>query len=123
MGLSEVNPPCSSIVLRAVLRRNELDEDTGLIKPTAFIQRPNETDGISVTIASSECSALQLARSFKKCYGVVSLHVGYIRDIGLDVRLSPPPESHALIVGFPANDAARTEYLAGLLANSARRQL
>ncbi|MHC5730776.1 MAG: hypothetical protein ACYTXY_43060, partial [Nostoc sp.] len=53
---------------------------------------------------------------FRKCYGIASLEVGRIREIGLDVEQDLV--NHANIVGLPdrEDNLALAERLAGLLA-------
>jgi len=103
----------SAIVYRALLRRQWIDE-ANLVVFSAYLLRPNDR-GLSVTIASV-CSPEQCAAKFTNCYGVASLQVGQIRELGLDaVRDSA---SHAQIVGLPhvKDDRNRAERLADLLA-------
>ncbi|MEG3957270.1 hypothetical protein [Microcoleus sp. herbarium2] len=68
-----------------------------------------------MTIASV-CSPEQCAAKFNNCYGVASLQVGQIRELGLDAV--PDSASHAQIVGLPQvkDDRNRAERLADLLA-------
>ncbi|NJL11152.1 MAG: hypothetical protein HC908_16050 [Calothrix sp. SM1_7_51] len=105
------------VVYRALLRKQWIDEDTGRVKADAYFLRALEP-GLSVNIASV-CSPEQCARLFRKCYGVASLEVGRIREIGLDVEQDSP--NHANIVGLPhrEDDLAEAERLAGLLAKRA----
>jgi hypothetical protein len=112
--------PCEAIVYRALLRKQWIDEDTGRVKADAYFLRPNEP-GLSVNLASV-CSPEQCAAKFRKCYGVASLHVGRVRDLGLEVEQDSP--DHANITGLPyrAEDPARAERLAGLLAKRSRLQ-
>ena len=55
-----------------------------------------------------------------KCHGVVSLHVGRVRDLQLDIVVDESP--HANIAGLPRQEDDRTkvERLASLLAQQAR---
>ncbi len=103
----------SAIVYRALLRRQWIDE-ANLVVSSAYLLRANEP-GLSVTIASV-CSPEQCAAKFNPCYGVASLQVGQIRELGLDAV--PDSESHAQIVGLPhvKDDRNRAERLADLLA-------
>lgn len=120
---SEFEPlSCSAIVYRALLRKQWIDEDTGRVKADAyFLRKSRNEQGLSVRIASV-CSPEQCAASFKNCYGVASLHVGRVRDLGLDVV--PDSPSHANIIGLPyrEDDPALAERLAGLLARQSRLQ-
>ncbi|MEG3899458.1 MULTISPECIES: hypothetical protein [unclassified Microcoleus] len=105
--------PDSAIVYRALLRRQWIDE-ANLVVSSAYLLRANEP-GLSVTIASV-CSPEQCAAKFNNCFGVASLQVGQIRELGLDAV--PDSASHALIVGLPQvkDDRNRAERLADLLA-------
>ena len=105
--------PDSAIVYRALLRRQWIDE-ANLVVFSAYLLRPNDR-GLSVTIASV-CSPEQFAAQFKNCYGVASLQVGQIRELGLDAV--PDSASHAQIVGLPQvkDDRDKAERLADLLA-------
>ena len=105
--------PDSAIVYRALLRRQWIDE-ANLVVSSAYLLRANEP-GLSVTIASV-CSPEQCAAKFNNCYGVASLQVGQIRELGLDAV--PDSASHAQIVGLPQvkDDRNRAERLADLLA-------
>jgi len=105
--------PNSAIVYRALLRRQWIDE-ANLVEFSAYLLRANEP-GLSVTIASV-CSPEQCAAKFNNCFGVASLQVGQIRELGLDAV--PDSASHALIVGLPQvkDDRNKAERLADLLA-------
>lgn len=109
---------CSTIVYRAMARKNWVDATTQSILPAAFMRRlpPADEDGLSVDIHSARSCSLAL----NKCHGVASLHVGRVRNLGLDVVVDEPP--HANITGLPSttDDAARTERLASQLARQAR---
>ncbi len=106
---------CEKIVFRA-LRKSWVNPGTGFVAATAFMLResPKDDDGLSVGTISAEQSVTVLSTHA----GCASLHVGKIRDIGLDVV--PDEESHANITGIPRNDVARAEFLAGQLAKMAR---
>jgi hypothetical protein len=121
-GLVEL--PCSCLVYRAILRKTWIDEDTGHLKSAAFIRRPGpggDVGGLSVGIAATY-PLNGFISSFKKCYAVVSLHVGRVRNIGLDVK--PDSYTHANIIGLPyaGDDPAEAERFAGLLAKQSRFQ-
>jgi hypothetical protein len=102
------------IVYRAILRKQWINEDTGKVKADAYFLRTGEY-GLSVNIASV-CSPKQCAELFRKCYGIASLEVGRVRELGLDVEQDSP--NHANIMGLPyqEDDLAEAERLAGLLA-------
>ncbi len=83
-------PPlgCSAIVYRALLRSSLIDKTTGRISAGAFMRRAKDVDGLSVYV-SANYSKRQIVLDFDPCHGIVSLHVGRIRDIGLDVQCPP----------------------------------
>lgn len=114
---------CSDIIHRCLRNSHLVHEETGLVKAAAFLRRRDEDgrlteSGLSVDRASLR-SSKAFAESFRKSHGVVSLHVGRIRDIGLDVVAAPPPPSNAEIIRLP-DEPAEEERLAGLLAKQAR---
>src|SRR5438445_149374 len=111
--------PCSTIVYRAMLRRQWIEKRTNRITSAAFIKRPRERGGddagLSVGIAN-RCTLEAFRCGFTACYGVTTLHVGRIRDIDeLDVEQDEP--AHANITGLPYKEdhEAEAERLAGLL--------
>lgn len=107
---------CEKIVFRAMSRKQWIDPISGRVLSVAFILRPppKDDDGLSVDIASPKSCASALS----KCHGVASIHVGKVRDLGLDVVVDDEP--HANIKGIPRDDVAKAEYLAGQLAKQAR---
>jgi hypothetical protein len=109
---------CDHIVFRALLKRGWIDVVTNTVLPGAFFRRPSpkDPDGLSVdTYSPQNCVA-----GFSTTFGVASLHVGRVRDLGLDVV--PDEETHANVIGLPyaADDAAKAEFLASQLAKQAR---
>lgn len=116
--------PCGQIVYRGLRSNKWIDPDTRQVTSAAFVRRPTDIDGLSVALTVEACIA-----SLNKSYGTPSLHVGRIRDIGLDVK---PDEdlgalNHGNIIGVPYRnedprhpDTMRAEYLAGQLAKQAR---
>lgn len=110
--------PCSTIVYRTITRASDFDKDQGRALANAFHRRQRDLDGVSVDygLPPSECG-LQLAGR----RAVVSLHVGRVRNIGLDVVPNHVP-NHANIVGMPfrEHDSDRAEKLAKALATQAR---
>ena len=118
-GVSELEPlPDSAIVYRALLRKQWIDSETQMVLFYAYLLRQNEP-GLSVRIASA-CSPEQCAARFRKCYGVASLNVGEIRELGLDVVQDSL--SHGNIVGLPysGDDPQNAEKIARKLANQSR---
>ena len=118
---SEFDPlPDSAIVYRALLRKQWINEDTGRVSSNAYFLRKERNEiGLSVNIAST-CSPEECAAKFRKCYGVASLNVGRIRELGLDVL--PDSLSHGQIVGlsYVEDDRDRADRLARLLAKESR---
>lgn len=105
-----------AIVYRALLRKNWIDRETEEINAEAYLLRKEKNElGLSVRIASA-CSLAECAARFRKCYGIASLEVGPIRELGLEVV--PDSPSHAQIIGLPnlEDDARRALELADLLA-------
>jgi hypothetical protein len=110
--------PDNATVYRAMLRKQWLNEDTGRVKADAYFLCVNER-GLSVNLASV-CSPRQCAELFRKCYGVASLEVGGVREVGLDVEQDSV--NHANIAGLPhrEDDLAEAERLSGLLAKQSQ---
>ncbi|MEA5552972.1 hypothetical protein VB713_18670 [Anabaena cylindrica UHCC 0172] len=110
--------PDNASVYRVLLRKQWIDEDTGRVKADAYFLRVNER-GLSVNLASV-CSPKQCAEFFRKCYGVASLEVKSVREVGLDVEQDSV--NHANIVGLPyrEDNLAEAERLAGLLARQSQ---
>jgi hypothetical protein len=80
----------------------------------AYFLRANEP-GLSVNIASV-CSPEQCARLFRKCYGVASLQVEHVREIGLDVEQDSINHANIIRLPYRGDNLAEAERLAGLLA-------
>lgn len=110
--------PCTKIVHRALIWENWVDRQTGHILPSAFIRRARER-GLSVGIDVSVHEYLQ-SRFSKPTYGAGSLHVGRVRDLGLQVIQDKV--DHGEIRGLPLREenAAEAERLASKLARQAR---
>jgi hypothetical protein len=83
------NPlPCSTIVYRAI-RKNWISKHTGIIVLDAYLLRNivhsnGREKELSVTIAEL-CSVEDCTAKLDGSPGVATLHVGRIRNIGLDV--------------------------------------
>ncbi|MEK7407588.1 MAG: hypothetical protein AAB225_21120 [Acidobacteriota bacterium] len=118
--------PCEEIVLRALLKRGWIDEESGRIKADAFILDPaKDKDGLSVNVRSRIDLEAWLA-GFRRSFGADSLHTGRIRTLRLDVGqfeqdLRNQPD-HAVITGLPysEDDPERAESLASELAKMSR---
>src|SRR5262249_8108792 len=112
---------CSDLVYRSIITDYWVNRKTGKIKPAAFRRRPADAKGLSVNIAANY-SIQQCIESphYNECFAVGSLHVGCIRDLGLEVV--PDTADHANIVGVPleGEDDKRREDLAQALAEQCR---
>jgi hypothetical protein len=122
MAKSSIRPfdplPNDATVYRALLRKQWINEDTGKVKADAYFLRVNEP-GLSVNLASV-CSPAECAELFRKCYGIASLEVKGVREVGLDVEQDSV--NHANVIGLPyrEDDLAEAERLAGLLAKQSQ---
>ena len=123
---------CGAIVWRLVRKKAWIDVDTNTLLPNAYFRRRElDTDGLSVGI-KGVCTLEEFQSSLRKVHGVVSLHVGHVRDLNLDVLPDDPQfvekqgfeydPCHANIVRLPyvEDDAKEAERLAGLLAKQSR---
>lgn len=123
---------CSAVVWRLVRRKACIDTDTNTLLPDAYLRRREvDSDGLSVGIKGA-CTLEEFKSSLKKVHGVVSLHVGHVRDLNLDVLPDDPEQvreqggeydpCHAAIVNVPyiEDDPKEAERLAGLLARQSR---
>lgn len=109
---------CSAIVYRAILRKNWVDQTTHSVMPAAFFRRPapQDNDGLSVNIESpNSCMA-----ALNKVFGVVSLHVGRVRNIGLDVVVDETPHANITGLSRTTDDQVQAERMASQLARQAR---
>lgn len=88
------------------------------MKADAYFLRANE-HGLSVNLASM-CSPEQCARLFRKCYGIASLEVGRVREIGLDVEQDSPNPTNITGLSHQDDNLTEAERLAGLLARRSR---
>lgn len=119
---------CHDIVLRAVLRSSNIDREKNVVLFADFLLRTFEDgskeENLSVLY---DCSPEECAADFRKCYGVATLHIGRIRNLGLDVK----PDSdqaddvrlpHAEIAGLPhkKDNPAEAERFARQLQRQAR---
>jgi hypothetical protein len=104
--------PCNTIVYRALTRSSWINKRTKGATSAAFIKRPHLPDkdpdrqGLSTFIAAN-CSLQQVYSMFSSCFGVVTLHVGRLRDIGLDICQDTP--IHANITGLPYKEGKRSQ--------------
>ena len=113
-------------VVRAVLRKDEIDSLTGAFTPQAFMRRRDSQDrlteeGLSVEKEGARTYS-EIAASFKKCRALAQLQTGNIRNLGLDVISAPLPHnlSHAEIRGIP-DDIEKEEQFARSLRDLATK--
>ena len=114
-------PPlsCDAIVYR-ILRKRWINKDTGEVLPDAFFLRKEQNEvGVSVDIATA-CTPAECASKFKKCNAVASLHVGRVRDLGLDIIQDTPIHANIMNLPYREDDPATAERLAGMLAKQSR---
>lgn len=109
---------CSQIVYRAIIKKDWLRPDGRRVRKQAFYRFDVDVDGLSVTPTPAD--AFSNLRP-DQIFGFVSLHVGHLRDNGLDVV--PDRPDHANIVEVPTRDKDREEAvrLASLLADELGR--
>src|SRR5438067_179712 len=103
--------PCATLVYRLARSKAWIDKDTGEFLPAAFELRPDET-GLSVEIDDGRALEEIIASVPIRSHGAVTLHVGRVRDIGLDVI--PDSQTHAEITRLPqvAEDPLLARYYA-----------
>jgi hypothetical protein len=127
------DPPCNTILYRTIRRSGWFDpDDVSRVKAEAFMRRrpklrsdgtpdPGDDDGLSV-FDSYHVNPVACLQSGKSGYGVASLHVGTLRDLGLKVVRDPTDQRKLLIVDLPfenPNDAVQ-ERLLDAVADTAR---
>ena len=125
----ETHLDCAEIVYRAISRARDRDPETGHPISSAFVRRTAPKDEMGLSINHS-CDPEHCRRSLSKCFGVVSLHVGHVRELTLDVVPDPSDyekydPQHGNIVGLPRTemsdeDEALAERLATKLVKMAR---
>jgi hypothetical protein len=104
---------CDQIVYRVLASAKLLD-----FLPQAFLLRLRDKDtGLSI---SYNCTLDEARYSLTRSYGVLSLHVGRVRTLNLDVV--PDEPQHANIIGLPykEDNPELAERMASLLAKQAR---
>jgi hypothetical protein len=81
-----------------------IDED-GTLDPAIFYRRRIDKDGVSVT-TEIRAGLERMKRVGRGVEGVLSLHVGWVRNIDrLDVTRRHAADTHAIIKGLPYSDA------------------
>ena len=108
----------ATLIYRAVLRERYIKNG---IRAANFIRRSSDTIGLSVNNPEA-CTPQQLCATFQECYGTLTLQVGRVRGLGLEVIPDTEPDpnilcDHANITNLPfQNDnPERAEVLATAL--------
>jgi hypothetical protein len=134
MTQASADPPCSTVAFRIISRKEWFDpDDAKRVKSEAFMRRaprlgkdglldPMDQDGLSL-----QDSSRMTMKDCEDCginsgYGISSLHVGTLRDLGLTVARDPRDDRKLLITDIPfenPNDADQ-EALLDAVAVSAR---
>ena len=107
---------CSTIVLRALAVSGWIQN----LHEAFLLRASDRSTGLSV---SYSCPPSECRSALKTSHGVISLHVGRVRELRLDVV--PDEPTHANIKGLPykedgLQEAALAERFASLLAQQAR---
>jgi hypothetical protein len=112
--------PCTTIVYRLITKVSWIDPDSHQVQGAAFQRRPDE-DGLSVFI-TDRCSLDEAINSLGRVRAVATLHVGRIRNLGLNVVPDLDDARHAEIVNMPleSEDPDQASHLAQLLAEQSR---
>ncbi|MGI0085427.1 MAG: hypothetical protein ACREBQ_10130 [Nitrososphaerales archaeon] len=123
---------CNTILYRAVLRSSWFDpDDQTKVKPEAFFRRPprqkdnvrdpQDEDGLSL-FRADKISPDDCIREFRRCFGVVSLHVGTLMDLGLTVIEDERDPRKLLVTNLPFENpgTALGEKLVGDVSDTAR---
>ena len=127
------DPPCATILYRQVRRKEWFDpDDESKVMAEAFMRRRARTrpDG---TIDEGDADGLSVYDSFRitrqacvedcqSCHGLVTLHVGTLRDLGLTVVRDPLDVRKILVIDLPFSNPGdeRQEALLEAVAASAR---
>lgn len=120
---------CDEILFRAILKKKHLSD--GKVEAEAFLLRAQDAGKLSTyrkkMVTLADCRA-----SFKSCVGVVTLHVGRVRESGRDKNLTidvigdalseDPIPGHASIVNLPEpeTDPILAEWIASQLRDQSR---
>lgn len=123
--------PCNETLYRVVLRRGWFDpDDPSRVQPDAFFRRsPDEKEGVrdpkdadGLSLFRAERATVEECMGELKCFGVVSLHVGTLLDLGLNVIEDKADNRKALITNLPFENPgnAEDEKRVGDVARSAR---
>ena len=107
-----IDPPCNTIVFRQIRRKNWYDpDDDSKVMAEAFARRrprilkdgtedPGDDDGLSA-YDSSRIHRQACMEDCECCYGLATLHVGTIRNLGLTVIRDVADDRKILITDMP----------------------
>jgi hypothetical protein len=129
-----IEPPCNTIVYRTIRRHDWFDsDDDECLVDAAFMRRrpkldqhgsvvdPGDDDGLSLYdsfhIGPQECIEEELS-----CHGLATLHVGTLRDLGLEIIRDPENHRKVLVTNVPFTNpgTAEEEDLLDKIAQCAR---
>lgn len=108
-----VDPPCNAIIYRTIRRKDWFDpDDETRVVDVAFARRLPKIDADGGVIDPGDNDGLSLFDSFHiearacieqelTCHGLVTLHVGTLRDAGLEVIRDPNDHRKILITNMP----------------------
>lgn len=127
------DPPCNTIIYRTVRRASWFDpDDPSRVNDAAFMRRrpvvqnevvvdAKDQDGLSC-FDSFHIEATQCIEQERSCYGLITLHVGTLRDMGLEVIRDPQDYRKVLVTNMPFEEPEDPdmERLLDAVAGSAR---
>lgn len=94
------------------------------VTPEAFYRRepPRDEDGMSVATIAPLDAVKPDGINEMDWFGIATLHVGTVRDIGEGIDIIPDSEKHANITGVPrrSEDEGKAQFFADQLSASAR---
>jgi hypothetical protein len=127
-----VDPPCNAIIYRTLRRKDWFDpDDETRVVDAAFARRRPKTDANGAVTDTGDDDGLSLFDSFHiearacieqelSCHGLATLHVGTLRNAGLEVIRDPNDHRKVLITNMPFENPGEAESLLDIVAASAR---
>lgn len=117
---------CSTIVYRTIFKKKFIDDSNRPLaiafhrRPPMLDGTPRDEKGLSVNYNVDVPGGCAQGMTGKRV--IVSLHVGWIRDIGHGLDVVPDKPNHANIVGIPREeeDLERLEQIATALRSISR---
>jgi hypothetical protein len=128
------DPPCNTIIYRTIRRVAWFDPDDDLrVVDSAFARRRPKIDDGGNVIDPMDEDGLSLFDSFHiearacieqelTCHGLATLHVGKLRDLGLEVIRDPDNHRKVLVTNMPFENPGEpeAEALLDAVADSSR---